>query len=79
MEQFVKIFENLYTEFIIENDKNNEKINLLIKEFSKKPDCNDMARKIYSDSNELRQKFKEYDQHFKEKKSSSKDGSFSFE
>jgi len=68
IELFVKNFENIYTEILIEYDMNNEKIISIIKDLlEKRTDLNDLSKKIFLDYNEIRSKWKSFDEFFKEK------------
>jgi len=67
-ELLVKTFENTYTEILIEQSIQNERISQVIKDcLENRQDANEIQRKAYQDIIELRNKYKDFEVYFKEK------------
>lgn len=64
---FVKKFENIYTELLIEHGSTNTQHINILKELLNSKDMNDISKKIFNDTVETKAKYKEYEHFFKDK------------
>ena len=66
---FVRSFENIYTEFLIEHAKSQEKTKALLNSLEEGKDIKETTRKVFMENRELQSKVQELESYVKEKQS----------